>query len=110
MDCSLVLFLTWILWCRKNHLIYSVEAAKDIAEKYEEKFANEDSDKKKKGRLETADGTKPNVIGIMNEAFSDLSVINEFSTNEDYMPFIHSLTEKYHQRLSVYAGIRRRNK
>lgn len=28
---------------------YSVEAAKDIAEKYEEKFANEDSDKKKKG-------------------------------------------------------------
>lgn len=72
---------------------YSVEAAKDIAEKYEEKFANEDSDKKKKGRLETADGTKPNVIGIMNEAFSDLSVINEFSTNEDYMPFIHSLKE-----------------
>ena len=29
----------------------------------------------------------------MNEAFSDLSVINEFSTNEDYMPFIHSLNE-----------------
>ena len=29
----------------------------------------------------------------MNEAFSDLSVINEFSTNEDYMPFIHSLKE-----------------
>ena len=27
----------------------------------------------------------------MNEAFADLSVINEFSTNEDYMPYIHSL-------------------
>ena len=83
---------------------YSVEAAKDIAEKYEEKFANEDSDKKKKGRLETADGTKPNVIGIMNEAFSDLSVINEFSTNEDYMPFIHSL-KKNTIKGSLYMSI-----
>lgn len=34
---------------------------------------------------------KPNIIVIMNEAFSDLSVLGEFETNEDYMPFIHSL-------------------
>ena len=67
---------------------YSAEAAKDIALRYEEQFANEEE---KKGRLETKDGTSPNVIGIMNEAFSDLSVINEFSTNEDYMPYIHGL-------------------
>lgn len=34
---------------------------------------------------------RPNIIVIMNEAFSDLSVLHEFETNEDYMPFIHSL-------------------
>lgn len=33
----------------------------------------------------------PNIIVIMNEAFSDLADITEFATNEDYMPFIHSL-------------------
>lgn len=36
---------------------------------------------------------RPNVIVIMNEAFSDLSVFGEFDTDYDYMPFIHSLTE-----------------
>ena len=29
----------------------------------------------------------------MNEAFSDLSVLGEFETNTDYMPYIHSLTD-----------------
>lgn len=36
---------------------------------------------------------KPNVIVIMNEAFSDLSVIRDFKTNEDYFPYIHSLKD-----------------
>ena len=38
-------------------------------------------------------GNEPNIICIMNESLSDLSVLGEFSTNEDYMPFMHSLTE-----------------
>lgn len=37
--------------------------------------------------------TKPNIICIMNESLSDLSVLGEFSTNEDYMPFMRNLTE-----------------
>lgn len=36
---------------------------------------------------------KPNVIVIMNEAFSDPSVLGKFETNMDYMPFIHSMEE-----------------
>ena len=36
---------------------------------------------------------QPNIIVIMNEAFSDLSVLGDFETNEDYMPFIRSLKE-----------------
>ncbi len=35
----------------------------------------------------------PNLICIMNESLSDLKVLGDFTTNEDYMPFIRSLTE-----------------
>ncbi len=33
----------------------------------------------------------PNIIVIMNEAFSDPAVLGSFETNEDYMPFVHSI-------------------
>lgn len=33
----------------------------------------------------------PNIIVVMDEAFSDLSVLGDFDTNTDYMPFVHSL-------------------
>ena len=42
---------------------------------------------------EDVQGTKPNVIVIMNEAFSDLSVLGDFETNVDYMPNIRALEE-----------------
>lgn len=35
----------------------------------------------------------PNVICIMNETFSDLRVLGQLSTNQDYMPFTRSLTK-----------------
>lgn len=35
----------------------------------------------------------PNIIVVMNESFSDLSVLGDFKTNEDYMPFLHSLQQ-----------------
>ncbi len=35
----------------------------------------------------------PNLICIMNESLADMSVIGQFTTNEDYMPFMRSLTE-----------------
>ena len=34
-----------------------------------------------------------NIICIMNESFSDLSVNGSFETNQDYLPFINNLTE-----------------
>ena len=44
--------------------------------------------------LEKPEGLdRPNIIVIMDEAFSDLSVLGEFETNEDYMPFIRSLQQ-----------------
>lgn len=39
------------------------------------------------------DYVKPNIICIMNESLSDLSVLGNLETNEDYMPFMRSLTE-----------------
>ncbi|MDO4270518.1 MAG: LTA synthase family protein [Eubacteriales bacterium] len=33
----------------------------------------------------------PNLIVVMNESFSDLGVVGEFETNEDYMPYMHKL-------------------
>ncbi len=41
----------------------------------------------------TASGETPNIIYIMNESFADLGQLGDLETNEDYMPFIHSLTE-----------------
>ena len=41
----------------------------------------------------TADTTPVNIIVVMNEAFSDLSVLGDLETNRDPLPFFHSLTE-----------------
>ncbi len=38
-------------------------------------------------------GNEPNIICIMNESLSDLSVLGDFTTNQDYMPFMRNLTE-----------------
>ena len=38
-------------------------------------------------------GITPNVIVVMNESFSDLSVVGDIETNIPYMPFIDSLQE-----------------
>lgn len=45
------------------------------------------------GDVVTNEDQLPNIIVVMNEAFSDPAVLGEFTTNEDYMPFLHSLQE-----------------
>lgn len=61
---------------------YSVSRAESILEEYsnvnDEEVSQQPED-------------YPNIIVIMNEAFSDLSVLGDFVTNQDYMPFVHSL-------------------
>ena len=50
---------------------------------------------------------RPNIIAIMNEAYSDLNVDGKLETTEDYMPFVHNLTEdtvKGNLYVSVFAG------
>lgn len=47
----------------------------------------------------------PNIIVIMNEAFSDPAVLGEFETNEDYMPFVHSMLKGYENTISGYLNV-----
>lgn len=48
---------------------------------------------------------KPNIIVIMNEAFSDLSVLGDYETDEEVMPFINSLT-KNTQKGWMYSSVK----
>lgn len=61
---------------------YSKEQAQEILEEYTKEDMPQDTE-------------YPNIIVIMNEAFSDLSVLGDFDTNMDYMPYIHRLQEGY---------------
>lgn len=47
----------------------------------------------------------PNIIVIMNEAFSDLNILGEFSSSEDYIPFVRSLLEGAENTQSGYLGV-----
>ncbi len=49
--------------------------------------------------------TLPNIIVIMDEAFSDPAVDGRISTNEDYMPFIHSLQKDAENTISGYINV-----
>ncbi len=62
---------------------YSAEKVKDILSSVEDTFAE--------SVLTTNE--KPDIIVIMNEAFSDLSLLGDYKTNMDYLPYIRSLRE-----------------
>lgn len=47
----------------------------------------------------------PNVIVIMNEAFSDLSILGNYTTNESVMPFVKSLMENGENTISGYMDV-----
>lgn len=45
----------------------------------------------------------PNIIVIMDEAFSDLKVLGPLNTNEDYMPFMHRMQQGAKNTITGYA-------
>lgn len=72
---------------------YSVEAAEEIAHPWEEDAEPTDI------------SDSPNIIVIMNEAFSDLSVYGDFGISEDAMPFIRSL-DKNTVKANLYVSVK----
>lgn len=80
--------MQFMIYIRKSQVEkpeeYSLERIEEIQKKYTSLQGEGE---------QSASTENPNVIVIMNEAFSDLSVIREFETNEDYLPYFRSLTE-----------------
>ena len=72
---------------------YSLERAKEILLAYENrKEETEDIELDILNGVQSAEIQDfPNIIVIMNEAFSDPAVLGDFTTNEDYMPYVHQL-------------------
>ncbi|MGN0194735.1 MAG: sulfatase-like hydrolase/transferase [Pseudoramibacter sp.] len=75
---------------------YSAQSAEQIVKKGSKIASAEvkkNTDAGKKATEAVASGKKPTIIAVMNESFSDLSVLGNFQTNEDYMPFFRSLSK-----------------
>ncbi|HJA93180.1 MAG TPA: LTA synthase family protein [Candidatus Eisenbergiella merdipullorum] len=47
----------------------------------------------------------PNIIVIMDEAFSDPAILGDFTVNEDYMPFVHSLQDGAENTVSGWLNV-----
>lgn len=58
-----------------------------------------------KERLSTQSIEKyPNIFVIMDESFTDYSLIGELSTNKDPLPFLHSIENSHNQNQSILYG------
>lgn len=89
---------------------YSAEEAQKTLEQYGNTanvFADdEENTNDAKNRGEDANNKDlPNIIVIMDEAFSDLSVVGDLETNEDYMPFMHKMQQGADNTITGYAQV-----
>lgn len=110
---ALSFLLTWTYYIVEKPSGYSEQAAEEITKGYVSDSVSDDissddtaSDNDSNNGISKA-SVKPNIIAIMNESFSDLAVDTDIETTEDYMPFIHNLTEntvKGHLYVSVLGG------
>lgn len=69
---------------------YSAEEAESILEEYAGQDSAETGDSKN-GTAENDAQEPVDIIVVMNEAFSDLPTVYNFETNQDGLPYIHSL-------------------
>lgn len=81
----------WVVSFLSNLQYLNVEKPSGYSSEVAEELA--DRSRQDQGKEEQESEEKPNVIVIMDEAFSDLGVYGDFETSEDYMPFIHGLEE-----------------
>lgn len=80
---------------------YSRQKAKELLDSYSGTDDNSDA----ANNTAIADKSDyPNIIVVMDEAFSDLSVLGDFDTNTDYMPFVHSLEKGNENTITGYLN------
>ena len=82
------------------HFVISGGVGLDFPEDVEQYLPQKDAD--------TVSDFKPNIIIIMNEAFSDLQQTFNLKCNKDAIPFFHQLCEKYPHGIS-YSSVRGNN-
>lgn len=94
-------------WCYSNVFVLrlsAVEKPHNYSDKQVESILAEMGDDTESD----VEGIVPqNLIVIMNESLSDLSVVGELETNQDYMPYIRSLSEntvKGNLHVSTFGG------
>ena len=93
---------------------YDAQSAEAVYEKYGSEVveagafdADTASDVQESGESIKTTEENPNIIIVMNEAFSDLGLVGNFEVNQDYMPFVHSLSEntiKGTTYVSIFGG------
>lgn len=89
---------------------YSAEEAQKTLEQYgntDNVFADDEentNDSKNRG-ADANNKDLPNIIVIMDEAFSDLSIVGDLETNEDYMPFMHKMQQGADHTITGYAQV-----
>lgn len=94
-----------------GYLLYFVanagEATVEKPDGYSAKKVDEILSRYKEENKTNLNKKNPNIIMIMNEAFSDLRVLGNFKTNKEVMPFFDSLDKnivKGYAEASVYGG------
>ncbi|MFV0465291.1 MAG: LTA synthase family protein [Lachnospiraceae bacterium] len=73
---------------------YSVQEAKEVLETYEEDTTES-----------AAHSVYPNIIAVMNESFSDLAVLGDFTASQDYMPFFHQMEQGADNTMTGYLNV-----
>lgn len=92
-----------------NGLTYNfLIEARDSRVEVPEEYSNEKAEKILSAHLGTkSEKDTPNIIVVMSEAFADLSIIGDYTTNKDPMEFYNSINEnciKGYALSSVYGG------
>jgi phosphoglycerol transferase MdoB-like AlkP superfamily enzyme len=81
---------------------YSREEAKALLESYGTKAADTAAGADSDG---TTKSCYPNIIVIMDEAFSDLAVLGDVGASEDYMPFLHRMQQGEENTVTGYLNV-----
>lgn len=87
---------------------YSAEAVEEIGQKIREEYRKEYEDSGYMWQNKEVDIVPENIICIMNESFSDLTVIGDFATDIPYLENFNSISEnciKGHLYMPVYGSM-----
>lgn len=82
---------------------YSPDKAKTLLKSFKDLSPENSADQTASGAVVSA--KCPNIIVIMNEAFSDPAVLGDFATNQDYMPFVHSMLDGADNTISGFLNV-----